>query len=356
MIGLTAVLLWRAARQLGDPRAGAAGAIFFTLLSFAMLATADPMATHTGMVFNFLFCHRLLGFCLGVGHQTNMARAGRRIGLRPGLHGQAARSARFDCRARALRAILRLAEPGRRSQSLRSAGTSARRVSPSLSPAPPLIFISTVSGMILSTILGPITPNSTSPRCRCRSGSPWCRRPLHARLPRGALRPGPWNRRRRLVALPGIAGVFPPRAHAGIRMAGAWLVGQRSGFNHAQRSQFHALFDPDPARTKPCLWMGLRAIGRTNGRLVEKDAFSGALSPLDWSLSQSDWPAWAPPWYGNCATMRQTTGPPRNGVNSSRQIPAPVIAFLCGAICRNCIFFPNDCPIPDLFTASFSRD
>jgi 4-amino-4-deoxy-L-arabinose transferase-like glycosyltransferase len=47
MIGLTAVLLWQAARRLGDEAAGAAGALWFTLLAFVLPVVRDTMPAHT---------------------------------------------------------------------------------------------------------------------------------------------------------------------------------------------------------------------------------------------------------------------------------------------------------------------
>jgi hypothetical protein len=47
MIGLTAVLLWRTARKLGDEAAGVAGALWFTLLCLLLPSVRDTMTAHT---------------------------------------------------------------------------------------------------------------------------------------------------------------------------------------------------------------------------------------------------------------------------------------------------------------------
>ena len=47
MIGLTAVLLWAAARRLGDEAAGVAGALWFTVLALMLPSVRDTMPAHT---------------------------------------------------------------------------------------------------------------------------------------------------------------------------------------------------------------------------------------------------------------------------------------------------------------------
>jgi hypothetical protein len=59
MLGLAAVLLWRLARRLGEEATGVAAAVWFTLLSFGLMAVYDSMAAHTGWFMVFFSC---LGF------------------------------------------------------------------------------------------------------------------------------------------------------------------------------------------------------------------------------------------------------------------------------------------------------
>ncbi len=54
MIGLTAVLLWRLAARLGHGPAGAAGALWFTVLAFMVPSVRDTMAAHTAWY--LIFC------------------------------------------------------------------------------------------------------------------------------------------------------------------------------------------------------------------------------------------------------------------------------------------------------------
>ncbi len=48
MLGLVAVLLWRIGRRGNDERTGILAALYFTVVSFVMLAPLDAMAAHTG--------------------------------------------------------------------------------------------------------------------------------------------------------------------------------------------------------------------------------------------------------------------------------------------------------------------
>ncbi len=121
MIGLTAVLLWRVARRLGDTRAGAAGAVFFTLLSFVMLATADPMATHTGW---FLIFFSALGYWIFV-YALSAKRTWPALmaGLAFGLAAMAKQPGLLDLIvALVLCALVAISEPAQRTRCLRLAG------------------------------------------------------------------------------------------------------------------------------------------------------------------------------------------------------------------------------------------
>jgi Dolichyl-phosphate-mannose-protein mannosyltransferase len=121
MIGLTAVLLWGIARRLGDARAGAAGAVFFTLLSFVMLATADPMATHTGW---FLIFFSAVGFWIFASALSAERTWPALIaGLAFGLAAMAKQPGLLDLIvALVLCALLAVSAPARRTRCLRLAG------------------------------------------------------------------------------------------------------------------------------------------------------------------------------------------------------------------------------------------
>lgn len=67
MLGLTAIWLWRLGKKAGDEKAGAAGAVFFTLISFIMLGAVDAMAAHTGW---FLIFFSALGMWAFVAAQA----------------------------------------------------------------------------------------------------------------------------------------------------------------------------------------------------------------------------------------------------------------------------------------------